>query len=211
MKHKAETNYDQLIGEYTRMAAAYDTRWQTYNQRSLTPTLAAIRSNRIEKLLDIGCGTGLLLGEIRQAVPEAGLTGCDITPAMLELAAHRLGDAVSLQRAAAESLPFDDNSFDTVVCSNSSQYFNDPPQAFREMQRVMVSGGHLILTAWVSDQLLPRIHYRVLQRLHPSVRQVPQSGWYTSLLEQLGYGICSCDVYRYSLWGLCTIKAKLLR
>lgn len=59
-----------------------------------------------ERLLDVGCGTGVLLEALSASVPDAQLSGADPSPEMLEVARKRLGKAVFLKESHAESLPF---------------------------------------------------------------------------------------------------------
>jgi len=92
------------------------------------------------RLLDIGCGTGLIL---RLADSDGALvSGVDISPGLLEIAADRVPEA-DLRRADLQHLPFPDESFDAVTAVNSFQFAEDPVAAIADAARVLVPGGRL--------------------------------------------------------------------
>nr|WP_240948409.1 class I SAM-dependent methyltransferase [Planosporangium mesophilum] len=96
-------------------------------------------------VLDVAIGTGLNLPHYPSGVR---LTGVDLSPAMLAAAAKRaadLGLTVALSQADAEHLPFDDASFDTVVCTLSLCSVADDRATIAEMRRVLRPGGQLLL------------------------------------------------------------------
>jgi len=76
------------------------------------------------------------------------LTGIDLSPAMLRIARRRaaeLGRDVELVVGDAQKLPFDDESFDTVLTALALCSIPDPEVAIAEMKRVLVPGGRLLL------------------------------------------------------------------
>ena len=90
------------------------------------------------RLLDLGCGTGLLL-TLAQA-RGATVTGLDVTPGLLQIARDRLPTA-ELWLADIGSLPFGDAGFDVVTGVNSFQFAADPPAALAGAARVVRPGG----------------------------------------------------------------------
>jgi ubiquinone/menaquinone biosynthesis C-methylase UbiE len=97
------------------------------------------------KVLEVAVGTGLNLEAYPQDIT---LTGIDWSDAMLDIARNRateVGRTVTLQQADAHELPFDDASFDTVVCTFGLCAIPDHTQAISEMTRVLCPGGRLIL------------------------------------------------------------------
>lgn len=87
-----------------------------------------------QRLLDIGCGTGLSLIPFMDR--GLSLTGIDPSPYMLDRAASRLGNRVDLHRGQAEDLPFDDNAFDTALLFTSLEFTDRPAKAIEEACRV---------------------------------------------------------------------------
>lgn len=101
------------------------------------------------RLLDIGCGTGLFLREVKRNHPRLAVTGVDLSAPYLDVARRRLAEwsGVELVEAAAESIPAEDASFDIVTCVYLLHEL--PPAARRqvaaEIGRVLKPGGVLIL------------------------------------------------------------------
>jgi SAM-dependent methyltransferase len=98
-------------------------------------------------VLDLGCGTGELAG----ALAEVGrrVTGCDISPEMLQRALSaglsRTIDWVQLEPGWQE-LPFMPETFDAVVASSVLEYVDDPVAILRECRRTLRPGGVVICT-----------------------------------------------------------------
>jgi len=101
------------------------------------------------RLLDIGCGTGVFLREVKRNHPRLTVTGLDLSAPYLDVARRRLADwsGVDLVEAGAEAIPADDAAFDIVTCVYLMHEL--PPAARRnvaaEIARVLKPGGVLIL------------------------------------------------------------------
>lgn len=98
-------------------------------------------------VLDIGCGTGLLLRQVAQRFPSAQLAGIDATQEMVRVAEASLpeGAPVRFLHAVAEQLPFPDASFDLVLTTMSFHHWADQRQALSEVRRVLSSEGTFAL------------------------------------------------------------------
>ncbi|SNB46430.1 malonyl-ACP O-methyltransferase BioC [Geobacter sp. DSM 9736] len=94
-------------------------------------------------VLDIGAGTGMLLGEAALLYPDAGLVGIDLAFDMAAAARSRLSQA-SLVTADAEKLPFSDATFDLVVSTSTFQWLDDLDAAFAEAYRVLKPGSSFV-------------------------------------------------------------------
>ena len=102
-------------------------------------------------VLEVAVGTGLNL----EAYPDdVTLTAIDFSDAMLDVARGRskeLGRPATLLQANAHELPFDDESFDTVVCTFGLCAIPDHTRAITEMTRVLRPGGRIILVDHVES------------------------------------------------------------
>lgn len=87
-----------------------------------------------ERLLDVGCGSGLHLKMFMGRGLE--VTGLDPSPAMLDLARTRLDRRADLVPGRAEDLPFEDNEFDIVTLITCLEFVDDPEAALAEAVRV---------------------------------------------------------------------------
>jgi arsenite methyltransferase len=138
----------------SKAAARIDRTYQTpeiVNQR--LRTLAALGLRRGESILDAGCGTGLLLEQEALAVgPEGRAEGVDSSADMLARAEARCGALaqVNLQCDSADSLKFDDSSFDALSCTQVLLYVKQMEQALKEYHRVLKPRGRIAIieTDW---------------------------------------------------------------
>ncbi|HEX7952510.1 MAG TPA: class I SAM-dependent methyltransferase, partial [Burkholderiales bacterium] len=111
-----------------------------------------LRSRRISRLLEIAAGTGVVTRALAAALPDsAAIVATDLNQAMLDQAA-RVGTkrAVEWRQADAMQLPFEDASFDAVVCQFGVMFFPDKPKAFAEARRVLRPGGLFLFNVWDS-------------------------------------------------------------
>jgi ubiquinone/menaquinone biosynthesis C-methylase UbiE len=99
----------------------------------------ALRYGRGQDVLEVGCGTGLILqrlaGECRTA------RGVDLSPGMLEKARER---GLDVQVGSATKLPFEDATFDMVCSFKVLAHVPDIETALAEMVRVTRAGGHVL-------------------------------------------------------------------
>ncbi len=116
--------------------------------------LDAARVDAGDRLLDVACGTGIVARTACDRVgPSGSVTGVDLNPAMLTVAA-RTGAAVTWRTGDADALPFDDEQFDVTVCQMAMMFFPDRRGALREMRRVTRRGGTVavLVPASLDDQ-----------------------------------------------------------
>jgi SAM-dependent methyltransferase len=117
--------------------------------RQWAPTVADAAQIKFgDRVLDIACGTGVLTREAAARVGQTGhVAGLDPHAGMLAVA-RGLSPGVDWHQGTAEALPFQDRSFDAVVCQFGLMFFPDRDKAVREMQRVMVPGGRCVVAVW---------------------------------------------------------------
>ena len=114
---------------------------------------AAIRMG--DKVLDVGCGTGVLARHaLRRVGKEGRVVGLDLNEGMLAVAA-RTEPGIEWRLGTAENLLFEDRSFDVVVSQFALMYFPDRVAALREMWRTVAREGRLAVAAWASIDHAP--------------------------------------------------------
>jgi len=126
--------YDRCLGEALFAPPAAD----------LAQRAAAIGPSRV---LELAAGTGVLTRALVDALPGAEITATDLNQAMVDHGAARIPQA-RWQQADAMQLPFEDDSFDLVVCQFGVMFFPDKPVAYAEAARVLAPGGRFLFNAW---------------------------------------------------------------
>ncbi|WP_140861440.1 class I SAM-dependent methyltransferase [Myxococcus xanthus] len=133
------------------LAASY-ARWRTSPLGAITERVekrvvfemaGPLRGRRV---LDVGTGDGTYA--IEAARHAATVVGLDSDPVMLAAARSRVQSAnvaLTLREGHAEALPFDDGAFDVVLAVTVLCFVPDATAVVREMARVLVPGGHLVL------------------------------------------------------------------
>ena len=114
------------------------------------------------------------------------LTGLDLSPEMLRLARKRaedMGRAVDLREGDAQQLPFEDESFDSVVCTYSLCCIPDLDRSVAEMNRVLKPGGRLRLLDHIRSSLKPV--YWIQKALEIPSRRFQGEHWTRRPLESV--------------------------
>jgi ubiquinone/menaquinone biosynthesis C-methylase UbiE len=107
--------------------------------------VAALRPARV---LEIACGTGVATRELAKRT-TADIVATDLNQPMLdEAAAKQAARPVEWRQADAMHLPFDDASFDVVVCQFGAMFFPDKTKAFAEARRVLRDHGVYLFSVW---------------------------------------------------------------
>jgi SAM-dependent methyltransferase len=123
------------------------------------------------RVLETAAGTGAVTRRIAALLPADGtLVATDLNPAMLEKAKSGATDPrIVWQPADALALPFEDASFDAVVCQFGVMFFPDRRQGFAEARRVLAPDGTLIFSVWdhLAANLLPAAASEALATLFP--------------------------------------------
>jgi ubiquinone/menaquinone biosynthesis C-methylase UbiE len=135
------------------------------------------------KVLEVGCGTGLVLEPLSQMANEA--VGIDISRGMLRKALAR---GLNAAQASATDLPFADNTFDAVVSFKVLAHIEAIQQTMSECTRVLKPGGHLVLEFYNKQSL--RHLVKVLKPAHKVATSTTDDQVYTrydSLEEIKGY------------------------
>jgi ubiquinone/menaquinone biosynthesis C-methylase UbiE len=102
------------------------------------------------KILELGCGPGYLWKENIQRIPAGwNITLSDLSPGMLDAAWRNLvvtGRAFQFKEIDAQSIPFEDETFNAVIANHMLYHVPDRPKAIAEIKSVLKPGGRLIAT-----------------------------------------------------------------
>jgi ubiquinone/menaquinone biosynthesis C-methylase UbiE len=106
--------------------------------------VGVLRDPQPARVLDVGCGTGILAARLRRELRSTAVVGLDFSAGMLEQAAKR-SHVVPWVRGDALHLPFGDAQLDAAVSTEAFHWFPDHEVALRELHRVLRPGGRLLL------------------------------------------------------------------
>ena len=109
-----------------------------------------------EAVLDVACGTGIVARSAAERM-RGRVAGLDLNSGMLAVArsARQPGAPIEWIEGSVLDLPFDDNSFDLVLCQLGLQFFPDRPLALREMRRVLRPSGRVALSVFNAIEETP--------------------------------------------------------
>lgn len=137
-KEKSKQTFDLQAKEYD----------STYNGRHAGKLYGKVMEKLNEQtystVLDIGCGTGTILSMIPSS-NNMKLSGIDLSDEMIHIARERLNKNVELIVGDSEYLPWEENCFDVLLCTDSFHHYPNPQNVLKEMGRVLKDKGRLII------------------------------------------------------------------
>ncbi|WPD21292.1 MAG: class I SAM-dependent methyltransferase [Candidatus Electrothrix scaldis] len=155
-------------------------------------------------ILDMGCGTGQLYGDLVQTLGKERLQylGIDPSGAMLERALDKFPQAAFFQSDVMEVLP-DKDLFDLIVCSHSFPYYSDGEAALKRLATLLKPGGQLLLTQACTDSLYDAIILKLTgfttsKAIYRSSQEMKELG--STLFRELQTARISEKVMVPSLW-----------
>ncbi len=133
--------------DYDQVAAFYDRRFAGGESSSLQHLQRLARQPNVERILEVGCGTGHWLVNLlneRSGLPRPQRVGLDLSNGMLQKARFKDG-GLPLVRGDASRLPFTSQAYDLVYCVNALHHFGRPQAFIAEASRMLSPGGRLAL------------------------------------------------------------------
>jgi SAM-dependent methyltransferase len=179
---------DEMSGRYERLLGP--ALFAPFAER----VCSVVAERRPSEVLETAAGTGILTRRMADALPDAQVTATDLNAPMLDYAQRVCARPnVRWQQADALSLPFDDASFDLVVCQFGAMFFPDRRAAYREARRVLRPHRHLILAIW-ADLDVNDFGRVVEAAVAPYLSNGPPS-----FLRRVPYGYADTDAIRSDL------------
>ena len=206
---------------------------KSWRRKAVKRLKKALNEKPDPKILDVACGTADSTIQIAKSIENAQISGIDISEKMLEIGKEKveksgLQDRIALTKSCAESIEFQDNTFDAALVAFGVRNFSDRVKGLTEILRVLKPNGTLmvlelsepqnVIVRWFYNlyfkNILPFIGKRIsgnagaYRYLQQTVEKFPMPKEFVSTLEIVGYQ----DIKHKALsCGLCRIyQAKKL-
>ena len=149
--------YDAFMGRYSILLAPQ------------MADLAGVRDG--QHVLDVGCGTGALVRELVARVGAGAVAAVDPSTPFVEATRSRF-PGVDVRQGSAETLPFEDDTFDASLAQLVVHFMADPVAGLNEMRRVTRRGGTVAASVWdhAGGQGPLGLFWRAARALDPGVR-----------------------------------------
>ncbi|MDQ3022117.1 MAG: class I SAM-dependent methyltransferase [Bacteroidota bacterium] len=129
-------NYDRYLGPLLFEPYAKD-------------LIERISSRKFSSVLELACGTGRVTQYLIVSQPDAKIIATDVNPDMLEIAKKKVtGKNIEWKQADMQEIPFDDSSFDLIICQYGVMFVPDKVKAYKEVYRVLKPGGVFLFNTW---------------------------------------------------------------
>ncbi len=203
--------HDALLrARYRQWAHRYDQAFASYSERTLAEATRILGDPLPTRILDLACGTGLLIERLLRRTPTLQVTGVDLSEEMLARATARVehNERVELLHGRAERIPATSGTFDAVVIANAFHLVEDQAAALRECRRVLRPAGSLVLVDWCRDAPEMRLlawSLAATQRLRRRIVTLDQQ---QRLLANAGFRVVEARRFTAKpFWGLMGIRA----
>lgn len=144
-------NYDRYLGPLLFEPYALD-------------IASRVGTNHVNPVLEVACGTGRVTNHLKKQI-TGSVVATDINPDMIAVAKSQVPHAdIEWRTADMQALPFEDATFDTVVCQFGIMFVPDKAQAFKEVLRVLRPGGRFIFNTWdrIENNGVPSVANKVV-------------------------------------------------
>jgi ubiquinone/menaquinone biosynthesis C-methylase UbiE len=212
-----------------KRAQHYNTRWHVFTSRTLAETLARIditalhsvpeRLGRCPRVLDVACGTGILLKQVLNQMPGIEAYGMDASADMLAQARATLQDqphvhltCAQIGTGEASNLSYAHETFDLITCTNALHDMPEPVALLSALGRLMAPGGQLVVEDFAPRE--PRFFWAtfewLLQLFEGNSVHAYTLAEAQSLCEQAGLHIASGKEFTIDwLWHGWVLRTEL--
>ena len=204
MISRRENHLTREIELHKRLAANYTVRYQDafsqVFQKEWNRALFTMNQTKADRVLELGCGTGVLLADLKQKYRF--VVGFDVSREMMQ-AAWKLG--ALLVAGDGSTLPFGRASFDLVICRGVLHHVPDRRAALAEIYRVLRPGGEFILSEPSNDWWVVRTIRELMYRFSDKFDEEDEgflSDQLRNLLETTGFREIRMGRFGYSAYVL---------
>lgn len=143
LSHEEERILNQVPPDYYQKGVKNNILQRLWHLGKLKTVLSLIETYPTS-VLDVGCASGWFLSEIAKRYPKARYVGIDKYKKAINYGEKRY-KPLKLLHSDAHRLPFRENSFDLVICTEVLEHVTNPRQVLREIKRVLKPAGVAII------------------------------------------------------------------
>jgi len=203
-------HFEKSTSNKGRFFDRYTTGWDSEEvgkKEAIRALVKALGLKAEDTVVEPGCGTGVISKFILEEIGENGrLYGLDISKRMLEQAeAKGLPSRALFYHADAANMPLPADCADAVVCFRVFPHIDNHHSALSEFNRVLKSGGRLIIAHLAGREQLNRYHAEVGGEVADDM--IPDEDEMRTLLESYGFELVSLDD-REERYLLCACKKE---
>jgi ubiquinone/menaquinone biosynthesis C-methylase UbiE len=182
-------------------AETYD-RCFSFSRWTQKKLVSLLRLGENPSLLDLACGTGWAVRYAASLTNGRGkFYGVDISSKMIEKAEASSASYMNVhfRKSNVEGLPFDDDFFDSIICSNAFHHFSNPEKALREAHRVLKPKGIIYILDTTADDFFTRMWTRLAPKLEPAHVKLYSTREYQTLFEKAGLHYVNSKTIAFSV------------
>ena len=190
-QHENEEYKKLSIAEFTKAAGRYESNHAGIYEmckKDYPDILEELKKEPFRDLLDAGCGPAPMISLLAEKYPDRHYTGLDLTPAMIEQAKKKNISNATFVVGDCENFPFENDSFDAIICSMSFHHYPDPQAFFDSVKRCLRPNGRLILRDVTSDN---KVLVWLMNTLDVYKRQAYHRNIFRKMRNYLRKKICS--------------------
>ena len=134
--------------KWDKRSLTYDSKRFDYFRYMQKKAIAQLDIKKDSNFLDLGCGTGWAVCYVANQLNYSGqFAGIDISGGMIDKATVKAKgyNNISFIKASTENLPFDNDYFDNIICTNSFHHYLNPDKVITEIFRVLKANGKICI------------------------------------------------------------------
>jgi len=184
------------MGERKSVAGRFSASADTYDRHARIQQIAAKEVNRlvaslsgVNRILEVGCGTGILTQKMLACYPDSTLCAVDISEAMIARARARLSQAENVTWIVGDASTTNGMApFDLIVSSSSLHWVFPATETFQHLSAAVNAGGHFVFSLML-DGTLGELHAsrRRIAPHKPVQARLPTAGEVQELLNDAGF------------------------
>lgn len=171
----------------------FDTQAETWDEKitkddydKISCILKMVDIQNKERILDVGCGTGVLLPFLKRMTGEERcVIALDFSLQMLKKAKVKFKGSFRYIQADVHQLPFKEKIFDKVICFNSFAHFKDRPEVLTQIFRVLKVKGNFIIAHSANRKEINNLHKEIGSPVEND--RIPKDETMISLFKKAGF------------------------